>query len=245
MRLFLFAALCLPLCALADAGLPNQPYIYVQGTGEVQRPPDRVTLSFKLGSRDGDQAAANKKLQRSANAVLTLLDHEKVAEKDVVAESLSSEMEYEEENSPSDKPRALKGYHLTRNFSVLVRDVSVFPKLVDKLLTVGVEEFTSISPSLSNQDELAEQVREKALENARSQAEKTLKKEKVKIESLFAISPVTFTQVSGQIFQENSSGAAVFPAFSGSSKVDPSRYRLAPVSVTQTIHVIYLISPEK
>ncbi len=34
-------------------------------------------------------------------------------------------------------------------------------------------------------------------------------------------------------------------AYSERARVDPTRYRLAPVTVSQSVHVIYLISPAK
>ena len=63
----------------------------------------------------------------------------------------------------------------------------------------------------------------------------------MKIDSIFAISPVSFPEISSQIF--GSRGIAHSAQEVG--KVDPSQYRLAPVSVSQRIHVIYLISPAK
>lgn len=48
MKLFLFAPLSLPLSVLAEGGLPNQPYIYVEGKAEIQKPADMVTLRFDL-----------------------------------------------------------------------------------------------------------------------------------------------------------------------------------------------------
>lgn len=62
MRSFLFALLILPLSALAGDGLPNQPYIYVEGKAEIEKPADMVTLRFDLVARNADQAKANQEV---------------------------------------------------------------------------------------------------------------------------------------------------------------------------------------
>ena len=65
--------LCFPLFAWADAGLPTQPYIYVEGRAEVEKLADMVTLSFELSFLNLDLAAANKLVQAQANQVFALL----------------------------------------------------------------------------------------------------------------------------------------------------------------------------
>ena len=112
---------------------------------------------------------------------------------------------------------------------------------------MGLEEFSGIESGYSKQEEQTTQVREKAMADARNQAEKELKGEGMKIDSIFTISSVPLSQIKGEIFQDDSEQAAVYPLFSvgKTKKFDPSEYRLAPISVSQTIHVIYLISPAK
>ncbi|MBA3762601.1 MAG: hypothetical protein M3505_01950 [Verrucomicrobiota bacterium] len=46
MKSVLLAWLALPLSVLAGSGLPDQPYIYVVGKAELEKPADMVTLRF-------------------------------------------------------------------------------------------------------------------------------------------------------------------------------------------------------
>ncbi len=94
MKLFLFALLSLPLSLLADGGLPNQPYIYVEGRAKIEKPADVVTLRFDLVARNADQAKANQEVQAKANNIFALLNDRKIAEADVVANDLKSEVQY-------------------------------------------------------------------------------------------------------------------------------------------------------
>src|SRR5204863_6929354 len=94
-KLVLLACASLPLSAFAQGGLPDKPYIYVEGKAEVEKPADMVKLRFNLVARNADQARANQEVQTKANKILSLLDERKVARADVVATDLRSNPQYE------------------------------------------------------------------------------------------------------------------------------------------------------
>jgi uncharacterized protein YggE len=247
MKRFLFALLILPLSAFADGGLPTQPYLYVEGKAEIEKPADMVTLRFDLVARNADQTKANQEVQAKAAKILASLDGRKIAQTDVVASDLKTEPQYEGDEDSSRKRGKIIGYSVTRSFSVKIRDVTAFPKLVDELLAIEGLEFSEIVAGLSNEKEMQDEIWKKALTNARERAEKTLKEMGMKIDSIFAVSPVIFPQIHQNIF--------------GSTVLEPTmaavmdrrqvphegaaQYRLPPVSVYQSVHVIYLISPAK
>ena len=241
-RLLLLACLGLPVSLLAEGGLPNQPYIYVEGKSEIERMADMVTLQFHLVARNPDQTKANQEVQAKAGQILTLLNERKIAQGDVIAEDLKSEPQYEDEERGSRQGKII-GYSVTRSFEVKVRDVDTFPKLVDELIALGGVEFSAIDGGLSKEKELNDDASQKALADARTRAEKTLATVGMKIDSVFAVSPVPFPEIQKAMLGGNHDyGSAttervVVP--------DPMRYRLAPVSVTQSVHLIYLISPVK
>jgi uncharacterized protein YggE len=243
MKRLLLPLLILPISLFAEGGLPDKPYIYVQGKAEIQKPADVVTLKFDLVSRNPDESKANQDVQGKANKVLALLDSRKIAVTDVIAGDLRSEPEYEETDSSTTKHGKLIGYSVTRSFSVRVRDVAAFAKLVDELLTIGGTEFSGIEGGLSKEKEMQDEVWEKTLTDARERAEKTLKTMGMKIDSVFAVSPVTFPEISRNIFR--GPGAFAEEVGRAPTKLEISQYRLAPVTVSQSVHVIYLISPAK
>lgn len=230
-----------PLCLLAEGGLPTQPYIYVEGKAEVEKPADMVTLRFEVSAMQSDQGAANKLVQAQANKVFALIKAAEVQDKDVIAADLESEAEYER---PDDAERRgkLLGYRVTRPVVVKVRDIKKFPKLVDELLALKVHEFTSISGGLINEQEVEDQVWEKAIANARQRAEKTAAAAGMQIQSVFAMSPVEFPQIHTRIFR---GGSIAMYSMDAAPKIEPSQYRLVPVSISQSVHVIFLIAPAK
>ncbi len=240
MKLLLFAVLILPVSALAEGGLPNTPYIYVEGNGEIKKPADIVTIRFDLVARAPDQQKANQQVQLNAKKIFALLNERKIAENDVIAENLQSQPEFEQGEEYSSRRGKLIGYKVTRSFRVRVRDIVVFPKLADEVINIQGVEFSGIDGELANEKEIKPEVWQKALADARDQAEKTLKPIGMKIDSVFAVSPVNFRSIQDRLL-----GLAQTDLVQRYEAPPGPEYRLAPIIVSQSVHVIYLISPAK
>lgn len=243
-KLALLAFASFPLSVLAQGGLPDKPYIYVEGKAEIEKPADMVTLRFDLVARNPDQAKANQEVQAKAHKVFALLTERKIAENDVVATDLKSEPQYENDEESGRKRGKIIGHSVKRSFSVKMRDVTAFAKLVDELLAVAGLEFSGIDAGLAKEREMQDETWEKALTNARDRAEKTLKQIGMKIDSVFAVSPVNFPTIQREIFGSSTPTAEYESAYRQLPD-DASQYRLAPITISQSVHVIYLISPAK
>jgi len=240
---------------LGADGLPNQPYLYVQGEAEVSQPADLVLLRFRLSALQPEQAEANKRVQAQANQVFALLKATGVPESDIVASDLFSDTEYDRAGGPiipgldtegdsGQRPPKLLGYRVSRPFEVKVRDLKTFPKLVTDLLELKVERFDRISEGLSTEKKLSDEVWQKAVDDARRRADLLAKAAGMKVDGVYAISPSTIPAISREMLDEENSRS--YP-LSGAAPagVDAAKYVLRPVKVTQTIHILYLISPAK
>lgn len=95
MKLAFCALAVLPLTFFAEGGLPNQPYIYVEGKAELEKPADMATLRFDVVARAADEQKANAEVQGKANKVLELAKERKIPNDDVIAGSLRSEPRFE------------------------------------------------------------------------------------------------------------------------------------------------------
>lgn len=246
-KLVLLACASLPMSVLAQGGLPDKPYIYVEGKAEIEKPADMVTLRFDLVARNPDQPKANQDVQTKANKILALLKERKIAENDVIAADIRSEPQYSNEEENSRKRGKIVGYKVTRSFAAKVRDMTAFAKLVDELLAFSGVEFSGIDAGLSKEKEVVDEIFEKALSNAGEQAEKTLKTLGMKVDSIFAVSPVSFPDIESKIFGSSNTERVIVTGsyIPTGGNLEPSEYRLAPVKVSQSIHLIYLISPAK
>lgn len=241
MKLLFLIWMVIPVSLLAEGGLPNQPYIYVEGQAEIEKPADVVTLRFDYVARNTDQIKANREAQSRTEKILALLDDRKIAQKDVIASEIKSEPQYEREEAG--RHSKVIGYVVTRPVSVKLRDINSLPKLVDDLTAFGVE-FSGIEAGISNEQEVQQEVWKQSLANAREQAEKTLREFGMKVDSVFAVSPVAFPRITEKIFGEREQVVATGSYISEKQAI-ASQYRLPPVKVSQSVHVIYLVSPAK
>ena len=239
-KMVLLIWLALPLSLFAQGGLPDKPYIYVEGKAEIEKPADLVALHFDVVARNPDQAKANQEVQTKAGKILALLNDKKISRSDVIAVDIKSEPQFESDESGRKKGKII-GYTVTRRFEVKVRDLAVFPKLVDELVAITGVEFSDIAPGLTKEKEMQEEIWPKALINAREQADKTAKATAVTIDSVFAISPKPFPQIRSQMFGSDYPEAATERAI----VTGPPEYLLGPMTVSQSVYVIYLISPTK
>ena len=244
-KLVLLAFASVPLSVLAQGGLPDKPYIYVEGRAEIEKPADMVTLRFDVVARNPDQVKANQEVQAKANKIFALLTERKIAENDVIAADLKSEPLHEKQEETGRKEGKIVGYAVTRSFAVKVRDDGAFARIVDELLGIGGTEFSGIETGLIKEKEVREEIFEKTLADARERAEKTLKTMGMKIDSVFGVSPVAFPEIRSRIFGESTDRVVVTGSYISTGDMASSQYRLAPVPVSQSVHVIYLISPAK
>ena len=251
MKIVVYLLLLHPISVLAQGGLPTQPYIYVEGKADVEKPADMATLRFEIVARHADEKKANADVQAKANAVFELAKSRGISNDDVIAQTLRSEPQFENPDNYQKKGKII-GYAVSRPFSIKVRDVASFPKLADDLMAIGGVEFSAIDAGLQKEHEVEQDLWTKAIANAREQAEKTARSMGMNIESVFAISPVPITQITSTMFPKDSNSGDERVVVTGSyvptpeeAGRKPSQYHLAPLTVTQIVHVIYLISALK
>src|SRR4051812_12978447 len=251
-KLVLLAVAGLSVSLFAQGGVPDKTYIYVEGKAEIEKAADTAMLRFDLVARNTELTKANQDVQTKANKVFALLNERKIAEADVVASDIKSEPQFEK--TEGYRQGKITGYSVTRTFTAKVREIQSFASVVDHLLAIGGVEFSGIEPGLTKEKQIRDEMFEKAVANARERAEKTLKAVDMKIDSIFAVSPVAFPSIRSRIFGDDMSPEATtervvvtgryLPASAVGNPV-VSEYRLAPLVVSQNVHVIYLISPAK
>jgi uncharacterized protein YggE len=87
---FLLCLIIFPISVLAGGGLPDNPYIYVEGKAETEKPADMITLRFQLVGRAPQQPKANEQVQTTANKIFALIKDRKIADNDVIAQDIRS-----------------------------------------------------------------------------------------------------------------------------------------------------------
>ena len=247
MRILLPVFAVLTSLAFAD-GLPTVPYLYVQGSAEVEKKADLVSLRFKLSETNKEVSAANKAVQAQAAKVFELLKATGIADGDVVADEISSDAEFEEAGSFG-RTGKLIGFRVQREFAVKVREVAKFPKLVNDLFALKVSYFTGVSAEYTKAKQMKDETWELALKNARVEADKMAKAAGMKVDSVWAISTEAFPAIQGRMLGQDSRSYGI-PGLAAGAAPDKKaeaapEYRLAPVTFSQSVHALFLIEPAK
>jgi uncharacterized protein YggE len=226
-------------------GLPNQPFLYVEGEASTQKPPDIIRMSFGVSGHNPDEGKANQEVQAKAKKIFALLKEAKIEDRDVAAQDVRSEREYAEDDADQTNKRGkLIGYVVTRSFELTVRDATKYGKLGDQIMALGDVYLSHISGEVSGSDKIGEELWPKAIADAREKAEKTLKPMGMKIDTVFAVSSIFFGEISGEFFKHGH--PVIVTGMNVPTTPDqPSEYRPEMVTIESTAHVIYLISPAK
>ncbi len=171
--LALAAAMTLPAVARA-ADVPPPPRIIVSGEGEATAAPDLAMLTLSVMREAKTARAALDANNDAMAAVIAAMKSAGIADRDLQTAGIQISPRYNYTNDPDGTQKAeLVAYQVTNTLSVRVRDIDKTGEILDKAVTLGVNEgggisFTNADPSL-----IITQARKKAVSDAIAKA-KTL-----------------------------------------------------------------------
>ena len=152
--------------------------ISVVGKGEVFAKPDIATFSFTVEAKETDAVAAQNKAGDTMDAVLAYLKEASVDEKDIKTSYYNLNPRYEypqvvctQWNCPPQGEPKLIGYEVSQSVTVKVRDTNKAGELVAGVGSKGAQNVSGLSFTIDDEDKLTAEAREKAIVDAREQAE--------------------------------------------------------------------------
>jgi uncharacterized protein YggE len=170
MALGLAAAMALPVAASA-AETPVQPRIVVTGEGEAAVAPDRALLTLSVMR---EAKTAREALDANNSAMAEVIEAIKlfgIADRDLQTAGLQIMPRYNYTNKPDGTQEAeLIAYQVTNTLSVRVRDLVKTGEVIDKAVSLGVNQggnivFTNDDPSAT-----VTEARKKAVAEATAKA---------------------------------------------------------------------------
>lgn len=180
--------------ASADANTPF-PRILVNGQGSVDIAPDMAILSLTV-TREADTARGALDANSSAmHEVITAMKAEGMEARDLQTSNFSIQPRYSRpppKPSGEREPPQIIGYTVRNSLTVRVRDITIVGAVLDKSVTLGVNEggnirFTNADPSAA-----IEQARIKAVKHAIAKANTLAAAAGVKTSKLLEISEQSF-----------------------------------------------------
>ncbi|AWH89357.1 oxidative stress defense protein [Limnobaculum parvum] len=168
------------------AELPDGPHIVTSGTGTIEVKPDMATLLIEVKVSDKDAAVAKKQNDERVAKYMEFLEKNGIVKADIDAANIQTRLEYNYPNS-NDSSKVVKDYAAVRQVKVTVRQLDKLNTLLDGALSSGLNEIRDITLGVTKDDTYRNDVRKKAVENAKIQAEALAKDFGVKLGPVFSI----------------------------------------------------------
>lgn len=154
------------------SGLNEPRTITVTGEETLYVKPDQAKIIFSVVSQDTDYQSAVEINNDAMQAVIDNLKEMEIDEKDLRTLNFTVSPQYEYVEKTDRSYRELVGYEVNNNLRVLVRNLSFIDQVIANSLETGANEVSGLTFVLSNEEELKSQAREKAIVNAKSEAQK-------------------------------------------------------------------------
>ncbi|MEQ1943233.1 SIMPL domain-containing protein [Mesorhizobium sp. VNQ89] len=192
MALGLAAAIALPAAATA-AETPIQPRIIVTGEGQASVAPDMALLSLSVMR----EAPTAREALDANNAAMTdvtkAIKDLGVADRDIQTSGLQIFPRYNFTNNPDGTQEAhLVAYQVTNTLSVRVRDITKTGEVLDKAVTLGVNQGGNITFTNDDSSATVTEARKRAVEDATQKANTLASAAGVKLGRVLEISDQTF-----------------------------------------------------
>ncbi len=164
-------ALVLPLLGPAAALAADEPRIQVTGSGTAAVAPDMATLSLTVTREAETARAALDANNQAMAAVIAEMKKTGVADRDLQTSgfAISPRYIYPKPGSTSEPPRIV-GYEVSNSLAVRVRDLSKVGEVLDKSVSLGVNQGGNISFTNDDPSAALTEARLKAVAEALAKA---------------------------------------------------------------------------
>lgn len=159
--------------SLIGAGVPVTDSITVSGTGDVLATPDIATFSFTVEEEAAAVPAAQKAATEKMNAVLAYVKKAGVDDKDVKTLSYNIYPRYEYQGATiyNSGKQVLAAYVVSQTVEVKVRKLDDAGTILSGIGEYGATNVSGLNFTVDKQTEVDREARDKAIADAREQAE--------------------------------------------------------------------------
>jgi uncharacterized protein YggE len=191
--LALAASLAFPLAAQADTDM--QPRIVVTGEGEATAAPDLALLSLAVMREAKTARDALTANNDAMAAVIAAMKSSGIADRDLQTAGVQINPRYNYTQKPDGSQEAeLVAYQVTNTLSVRIRDIAKTGEILDKSVSLGVNQGGGVA--FTNEDPAAtrEEARKKAVADAMAKAKTLSEAAGVSLGKVLEISETSFVQ---------------------------------------------------
>jgi len=142
--------------------------VTVNGEASVSVAPDLVMIRIGVTSQAKNARAASEANAKEMTKVLTAIEQNGIAKKDIRTSRLSLQPQYD-----ASKPGAarLTGFRVTNQVTIKIRDIGQLPSILDRAIASGANEMSGIEFVVSQRSTLLDRARGEAIADAHRKAE--------------------------------------------------------------------------
>lgn len=155
------------------ATIPDYPFVYVTGQAQKNIAPDVADASFTVLVEGLDAALAEQAVQSRVTDVLNALHAAGVSTGHIDASGLAKEVITTDESEK--KPAAIRGYKLSRQFSVRIIDLKAWPTVATYLLETANITDLQVTFARSDSKSIEATLVDKAAKDAQENAQRLAK----------------------------------------------------------------------
>jgi uncharacterized protein YggE len=141
--------------------------VQVTGVGEIQVEPDSAVISLGVQTEASSAQAALNQNNTKMQALLETLEEADISSEDIQTQTLHLGPRFEFDNDT----RTLVGYVATNIVEVRIDDLDMLGTLIDEAVNDGANTVENIRFEISNPENMTDQARQTAFQNARHKAE--------------------------------------------------------------------------
>ncbi|PTL77574.1 SIMPL domain-containing protein [Vitiosangium sp. GDMCC 1.1324] len=182
-----------PVPAPAPQVNPLERTIRVEGTGEVKVAPDEAFIDLAMETLAPTAKAASEENARKMDKVVAALMQAGIPRKEIETRNFTVFPEYEPQPRPDVAPK-LKGYRVSNQVEVHVRELARVGTLLDTALGAGANRVDSVRFGLSKPETVQGDALRNAVERARQSAQVLASALGVKLGPVLDASTVTEPQ---------------------------------------------------
>lgn len=155
----------------------DRPSISITGEGKVFAKPDIAQIQLATSVDRTSVAEAQERATELINRVIGVLRERGVEEKDIKTTSYSINPRYDY----SDGRQILRGYNVTQNLEIKVRDLTKVGEILAAAAGAGANQIGGLSFTTEDPQKLQTEARDKAIEDAKRKADELASKVGVRL----------------------------------------------------------------
>jgi uncharacterized protein len=164
----MLTAVALPGFARADDDNDHKRSISVAATGAVKTAPDKVDISTGVTSQAPSAKDALARNSAAMSQVIDALKAEGLDPKDIQTTNFSVQPVYEERKEG--RAPAIIAYQVTNSVRITVHDTAKLGAILDKVVSLGVNDVGTIEFGMSEPEALTDEARKQAVAEATANA---------------------------------------------------------------------------